>query len=131
MNDVPIPTYWELMLPTLEAIDQLGGSASNSELEELVPQLADVSEEQLAVAYAEDSVKAGSSKVLDRLHWSRSYLRKFDAIESSRQGVSSITPVGRSFLGMERDAAHRALRSEDTRVRREARRSEESRSHWE
>jgi len=121
MNDVKIPTYQDLMLPTLEAIDQLGGSASNSELEELTPELAEVTDDQLAVAYPEDSSKAGGSKILHRLHWARTYMRKFGAIESSTQGISSITPIGRSFLEMDREEASRALHAEDSRVRREAR----------
>ena len=53
MNDVSIPTYRDLMYPTLVAVKQLGGSASISELEETVPQIATVSDEQLAVEYPE------------------------------------------------------------------------------
>ena len=57
MTDVAIPTYQELMYPTLRAIRQLGGSASNAELEDLVPEIAGITEEQLAVEYPESGIQ--------------------------------------------------------------------------
>ena len=75
MNDVDIPPYRDLMYPTLVAVRDLGGSAANAELEEAVPEVANISDEQLAVEYPEGSAQHGESKVVNRLHWARSYLK--------------------------------------------------------
>jgi restriction system protein len=123
MTDVEIPTYRDLMYPTLVAIRQLGGSASISELEEAVPNIAHVTEEQLGVEYPEGSVKPGESKVLDRLHWARSYLKKIGGLDSSERRVWSITPKGLDFLEMEPAAADTALKKADTDVRAEIRKA--------
>ena len=66
MTEIDIPTHWDLMHPTLTAIQQLGGSASKSELEERVPQVANLSEEQLSVLFPNDSKNAGTSKIFYR-----------------------------------------------------------------
>jgi restriction system protein len=121
MIEIPIPTYQDLMYPTLQALNQLGGSGSNSELEDLVPELAEVADEQLAVEFPEPSSMAGTSKVLSRLHWSRTYLRKIGAIDSSTRGISSITPVGLGYLEMDVEAGTAALKKADSKVRKQAR----------
>lgn len=121
MNDPPIPTYQDLMYPTLVGIRQLGGSASNAELEDVVPVLAGVTEEQMAVVFEEPSNGAGTSKVLNRLHWARTYLRRSGAIESSKRGVSSLSPAGIEFLDLGDVEGSAALKQADTDVRREAR----------
>ena len=66
MTDVPIPTYQDLMYPTLQALTQLGGSASNAELEDVVPDMAGVTEEQLAVEFQEPSRGAGARNLIHR-----------------------------------------------------------------
>jgi restriction system protein len=123
MNEVKIPTYQDLMYPTLVAVRQLGGSASNAELEETVPKLANVTDEQIAEEYPESSSKYGMSKVIDRLHWTLTYLRKVGALDSSKRGISSITPKGTEFLSMEPSAADAALKQADKDARLQARRA--------
>lgn len=63
---VDIPTYRDLMYPTLVAVTQLGGSAAIAELEEKVPELAGVTDEQLGVVYPKGSTLEGQSKVINR-----------------------------------------------------------------
>lgn len=121
MDDVNIPTYRDLMYPTLVAVRDLGGSAANAELEEAVPEVANISDEQLAVEYSEDSAQHGESKVVNRLHWARSYLKKIGALENSVRGVWSITPKGLEYLAMDGDDADRSLKQADNAVRVEMR----------
>jgi restriction system protein len=123
MNDVDIPTYRDLMYPTLVAVRQLGGSAANAELEEAVPEIADISDEQLAVEYPEGSAQHGESKVVNRLHWARSYLKKIGALENSVRGVWSITPKGLEYLEMDPVDADRSLKQADNAVRAEMRKA--------
>lgn len=127
MTPIEIPTYRDLMYPTLVAVRQLGGSAAISELEELVPEIARVSDEQLAVEYPEGSVQAGQSKILNRLHWARTYLKKIGALNNSQRGIWSITPNGIDYLGMDPAAADEALKQADNNVRAEMRKAKAQR----
>ena len=117
-----IPTYRDLMYPTLVAITNLGGSGAIAELEEEVPRVAGVTDEQLAVEFPPGSNGEGHSKVIDRLHWARSSLKKIDALTNSRRGVWSITPVGQEYLAMDPAAADAAIKQADNAVRTEMRR---------
>lgn len=113
MTDVEIPTYRDLMYPTLVAVQKLGGSAAIAELEEEVPTVAGVTDEQLAVEYPPPG---SGSKVVDRLHWARSYLKKVGALDNSKRGVWSITPKGVEYLAMG-ESADKALKDADVAVR--------------
>lgn len=123
MPDVDIPTYRDLMYPTLVAVRQLGGSAAIAELEEAVPEIAHVTGEQLAVEYPEGSSQQGESKVINRLHWARTYLKKIGALDNSERGIWSITPLGIDFLLMEPDSADSALKEADNAARVEMRKA--------
>jgi restriction system protein len=121
--DIDIPTYRDLMYPTLVAVDKLGGSAAIAELDESVPELAKVTDEQLAVEYPAGSTLEGQSKVINRLHWARSYLKKIGALDNSARGVWSITEEGSKYLAMTPDAADEALKAADNSVRAEMRKA--------
>jgi len=127
MDQIEIPTYRDLMYPTLVAVRQLGGSAAISELEELVPDIAEVSDQQLAVEYPEESVQAGQSKILNRLHWARTYLKKIGALNNSQRGIWSITAKDIEFLGMDPAVADAALKQADNSVRAEMRKAKAKR----
>jgi len=53
---VEIPTYKDLMYPTLVAVQRLGGSAAIAELEELVPEILGLTEEQIALEKIEEDI---------------------------------------------------------------------------
>lgn len=126
MTEISIPTTWDLMYPTLVAIQQLGGSATKSELEEEVPQVANLSDEQLFVLFPDGSHHAGTSKILFRMGWARTNLKKIKAAENSRRGVWSITPKGANYLDLTPEAGDESLRkavreafAEERRVKKE------------
>ena len=50
------------MYPTLLAVRDFGGAAMRSEMVEKVPEIAGISDEQLAVVFPEDSKHQGKSK---------------------------------------------------------------------
>ena len=108
MTDIEIPTPRDLMYPTLLAVRDLGGAATRSEMVEKVPEIAGISDEQLAVVFPEDSKHQGKSKVLYRIRWACTYLKKISALNNSQRGVWSITQTGLDFLQM--DNAETALR---------------------
>ena len=127
MTEIDIPTHWDLMYPTLVAIQQLGGSATKSELEEEVSQVADLSDEQLSVLFPDGSNNAGTSKILYRLAWARTNLKKINAAENSRRGVWSITSEGTNYLDLSPEEGAKSLRKAVNEAQAEERRSKNER----
>ena len=110
MTEISIPTTRDLIYPTLVALQQLGGSASKSELEEEVSQIENFTDEQLSVLFPDDSTNAGTSKILYRLTWARTWLKKVGAIHNSERGVWSITPLGANHLGSSPEQGQASLK---------------------
>ena len=127
MTEIRIPDNRDLMYPTLVAVRHLGGSATKSELLEKVPEFAGVSDEQLAVVFPEDSRYEGKSKVLYRITWACTHLKRIGALENSQRGVWSITPKGLRYLDADgtEEALKRAGKAE-SRKRRKARAAQQS-----
>jgi restriction system protein len=92
-STVKIPSFDEMMWPTLEALKNSGGSASNQELLVQVTQLMNLSDEVQSFPYGDGP----RTEVEYRLLWARTYLRKVGAIGSCERGVWSITSVGRAL----------------------------------
>ena len=114
MTEIDIPTQWALMYPTLVAIQQLGGSATKSELEEEVPRIANISDEQLAVTFPEGFNSAGKSKVLTEMSWARTNLKGIGAADNSKRGVWSITQTGQEYLEMTEEEADEQLKKKSS-----------------
>ena len=118
MADIEIPTRLDLMYPTLVAVRDLGGSATKSELLEKVPEVAEVTDEQLAVVFPADYTRLqGKSKVLFEISWAFSCLKTIGALENSQRGVWSITQKGLDYLDM--DEAEGAMKRDHSSVARE------------
>lgn len=82
------PTYTELIIPTYDALIQLGGSGTNNEIYEKVIVNLNLSEEVL------DEPHLGSlnqSEVEYQLAWARTYLKNYGIIVNSARSVWSIT----------------------------------------
>ena len=121
VTGVRIPTHLDLMYPTLVAVRHLGGSATKSELLEKVPEVAGVTDEQLAVAFPEGSQHEGKSKVLYRIPWACTFLKRIDALDNSQRGVWSITPKGLHYLDV--DGAQEALKRASKAISQERRKA--------
>lgn len=118
--DVPIPTYVDVMLPTLQALEKLGGSGTKEEIDEAAVEVIGLSDAQLGVEFPPESTQKGS-KVLHRLAWARSYLKKFGALNNSTRGVWTLEPPARQFLDAEKPVAVAMIRAADSEARRELR----------
>lgn len=79
-----LPTSFELLLPTLRAIEESGGSAQTRQLHESVLETLNASEEMLALTYP----KSGDSILRDRIGWARSDCKTFGTLESPRRGLT-------------------------------------------
>jgi restriction system protein len=82
-----IPTFDEMMLPVLHALQQLGGSGTIGEINEKVVEIMDLPVDVLEVPH----LNTNQSEVEYRLAWSRTYLKQYGALESgSKRGVWSL-----------------------------------------
>jgi len=88
-----MPIYHELLWPTLDGIQKLGGSATIQEINEQVIAAENFSEDQQAVPHG----AGGQSEIEYRLAWARTNLKGLGAVENSARGVWSVTEHGRSL----------------------------------
>jgi len=87
---VPVPKYQGFFNPTLQAIRGLGDSASVAELEEEVPKLLHLTDEEVAEMHDERR-----TKVQYRLGWARTYLKVYGLLDNSDRGVWVVTAKGK------------------------------------
>ena len=85
-----VPTYDQLMNPTLVALHALGGSTSIPELVERV--IADLRCPREVVEQPHGD--RGMTELEYRLAWARTYLKKYGLLDNSSRGVWSLTPKG-------------------------------------
>lgn len=87
-----IPSFVELMWPTLQVVQGLGGSARIDEISEAVMEREGFTDEQQQVLRRPDD----RMTMIDyRLAWARNYLKNIGALENSARGVWAITEEGR------------------------------------
>jgi restriction system protein len=90
-----LPSFQQLMLPTLEGLARRHEETSISGLEEEIVKTLRISSEDRARL-----LPSGAQTVLsNRLNWARSYLSKAGLIESPRRGHVRATDRGRALLG--------------------------------
>lgn len=93
MDEVKVPTYVEMAWPTLQVLEQRGGSASRREIDASIAKIMNLSDEVL-----EQLQGSGPMLKVDyTASWARTYLKKMGAINNSRHGVWSLTDYGRQL----------------------------------
>ena len=118
-EDTPIPTYIELMRPTLQAIHDLGGEGSSVAIDEKTIEVSELTVEQVAVEFGPEQTQKGS-KVRHRLAWARTYLKKGGLIENRERGHWALLPAGQDVLDLDPHEADEVLTEMDRDVRRGA-----------
>jgi len=88
-----VPTYTDLLWPTLQVLKTRGGSASIRELEDDIAASLGLSEEILEVPHGDGP----QSEVNYRSAWARTHLKFVGAIDNTSRGVWAITDNGRSI----------------------------------
>lgn len=88
-----------MMLATVEALKEIGSSATIHELDEKVAELEQVTEEE------QSFMMVGKNSAQPRLNyylaWARTYLRRGDAIENSSRAVWALTETGAKICSIE------------------------------
>ncbi|MBK6466066.1 MAG: winged helix-turn-helix domain-containing protein [Rhodobacter sp.] len=106
-----LPDLAGMMLVTVEALKEMGGSASIDELDEKVIELENIPDEEQALVMANES---GRPRVNYYLAWARTYLKRGGAVENSSRGVWSLTPTGHRITSRsETEAIHEQVSREE------------------
>ena len=89
-----LPSFDELMVPLVSALDKLGGSGSIEEIYSKVIEITKFPESILNQLH--DPEKGSQTEVGYRLAWARTYLKKFGFLENSSRGIWALTEKARS-----------------------------------
>jgi restriction system protein len=81
-----VPTFDSMLLPTIQALQNLGGSGTTEEIYEKVVQLLNLPDKILEILHGSTS----QSEVEYRLAWSRTYLKKYGLLQNSARGIWSL-----------------------------------------
>lgn len=91
MTTANLPKYNDFHWPSVVTLRALGGSGSNSEIDEKVVEQQGFSEELQSILHNNGPLTA----IGYRLHWARSYLKGMGLADNPRRGVWTLTPAGR------------------------------------
>lgn len=79
-----LPSFDELIIPTVEALIKLGGSGTIEEINTKVYEIAKLTDEDIQIPHGTE----GTMNEIDyRLAWSKTYLKKYGLLENSTRGV--------------------------------------------
>ena len=101
-----VPRYHEMFTPALQAVRELGGSCSISEMADRVSKILDLSEEDVNAIH-----KGNMTQLEYRLSWARNYLKNYGLLENSARGVWALTPKGRETDTVDSSKVRRFVRS--------------------
>jgi restriction system protein len=91
---VEVPKYHELLWPALQAVSELGGSASINEIAETVVKREGFSDAQQSVLHHDGP----ETEIGYRLAWARSYLKGMGLLTNTARGVWALTDEGAALL---------------------------------
>lgn len=106
---IDLPQYDKLMLPVFQALKELGGSGTVHEINAKAIAIAGITEEQAAI---EHQGEGADTEIEYRLHWTRSYLKKFGVLENSKRGVWALTPKGIATENLYPEEVKRVVKKE-------------------
>ena len=87
------PPFYSLFVPTLKALDELGGSGSNEEIYNRVLAITQLPADVIDIMH-----NFTMTEVEYRLAWAKTYLKNFGAIENSKHRIWSLTTKGAKML---------------------------------
>jgi restriction system protein len=108
-----LPSFDELIIPTVKALIKLGGSGSVEEINNYVYEIASISEGVLQIFHGE----SGTIKEVDyRLAWSRTYLKKFGLLENSSRGIWALLKADINVANLDNTEIVRYVREQSKPV---------------
>lgn len=97
--------YDQLFNPMLKALHMLDGSGTNSEVEEKLISILDLSNDEI-----EDIHRGNTTKLAYRSAWARNYLKRLGLIENSERAVWALTPEGRKTKEINKEQAKKIVK---------------------
>ncbi|KAA1419689.1 restriction endonuclease [Nocardioides humilatus] len=91
-DDPVVPTYYQLIWPTLQAVISLGGSAHKDEIDAAVIESQEFTESQQQVLKGDGP----QTLLLDRMSWARSYLKGMGLLGNPRRSIWAVTEIGQA-----------------------------------
>jgi restriction system protein len=113
MAKVAIPTFDLLMNPVIQALKSLGRSGTIEEINNKVAEIAELSDKQLEVLH--NPKKGQSTEIEYRLHWARTFLKKYGVLENSSRGIWALTPKGAQLNQVDPRAVKRFVREQKSK----------------
>ena len=105
-----LPTFDELIIPTVKALIQLGGSGTVEEINSKVYEIAKLPDDILQIPHGEE----GTTNEVDyRLAWSRTYLKKFGLLENSSRGIWALSKADIDVDKLDHIEIARAVREQN------------------
>jgi restriction system protein len=104
-----VPTFDSMLLPTIQALQSLGGSGTTDEIYEKVVQLLSIPDKVLEILHDSTS----RSEVEYRLAWSRTYLKKYGLLQNSARGVWSLVSTSINLDELDPREIVKAVRDAD------------------
>ena len=108
---MPIPKYDDLFNPLLQAIQNLGGSASVAEQEDEVATILKLTDAEVSEIH-----RGNRTKLSYRLAWARNYLKRYGALDNSSRGVWALTSKGQKNQTFNKDLIKKFVQSLDRDV---------------
>lgn len=105
----------DFMNPVIQALKALGGSGTIEEIDDRVVEILNIPTDQLDILHNPD--KGGKTEIGYRLHWTRTYLKKYGVIANSARGVWSLTPKGSTLELVDPKEVVRFVKQQDTPLR--------------
>lgn len=119
------PDLPAMMLATVRALRELGGSATIQEIDETVAEIENVTDEEQSFL-----MKGGRRPRFNYyLAWARTYLKRGNAIENSSRGVWTLTELGETVDSVAETRAIHMRVNEEERIRAKRKRELEKRSN--
>lgn len=108
---MPIPKYDDLFNPLLQAVRNLGGSASIAEQEDEVATILKLTDAEVSEIH-----RGNRTKLSYRLAWARNYLKRYGALDNSSRGVWALTSEGQKHQTLSKDLVKKFVQSLDRDV---------------
>ena len=101
-----VPTFDSMFIPTIQALQILGGSGTTEEIYDKVVQILNLPDKVLEIPHGSTS----QSEVEYRLAWSRTYLKKYGLLQNSARGVWSLASTSLNLDGLDAKEIVKAVR---------------------
>lgn len=115
MEPSDLPPYKEFLLPVLQAVQSLGGTAHANEITAWIVENMTFDDAAVGVEYPN---RPGESVLLDRMAWARSYDKLGGLVETPQRGLYILSAEGKRVLSLPDAEARELVDEMDRQVRR-------------